>query len=174
MTPETPAPKKVDVLRPVDDAVLALTHKLAVEARTASLGFVDPESGGPAVSRIMIASIGASLLTLISDLSAHAKALTLDPRCALLIGEAGKGDPLAHARMSVIGVCKRLPQSAKDDDVLAGAFLAIHPKAQLYFGFGDFAFWRFEVTRIDLNGGFGKASRLSAGDWKKAMARDVL
>jgi heme iron utilization protein len=162
--------KRIDPVRAVDDEALALARKLADEARIAGLAFMDEATGGPSISRIMIARAGASLITLVSSLAAHAGGLALDRRCALLLGEPGKGDPLAHPRISVIAQAARMPSDAKSDPALAGPFLELHPKAQLYFGFGDFHFWRFDIVRADLNGGFGKAYRLDARDWAKAMA----
>ena len=156
---------KINPVRAVDDEARALVADLLKQARIAALGFVDPETGGPAVSRIILGHFGRlRLMTLISDLSAHARALAADGRCSLLIGEAGKGDPLAHPRMTVIARAMRLPAEAKADAAIAQAFVAMHPKTKLYFGFADFAFWGFEVSRIDLNGGFGKAYRLMPAD----------
>jgi len=43
-------------------------------------------------------------------------------------------------------------------------FLARHPKAELYAGFGDFAFWRMRVASAHLNGGFARAADLKAQD----------
>jgi heme iron utilization protein len=156
---------KINPIRPTDDDARSIASTLLDGARIASLGTVDPETGGPAVSRVIIAHFGAGrLVTMISDLSLHTKALDRDPRCSLMIGEAGKGDPLAHPRMTVIANAVRLPMEAKADEDFAGRFLALHPKTKLYFGFADFAFWRFDLLRIDLNGGFGKAYRLSPAD----------
>ena len=158
-------PNRRNPIRETDDEARAIVAGLLSDAQIASLGFIDPETGGPAVSRIIVTHYGKGrLVTLISDLSGHAKALAADKRCSLLIGEAGKGDPLAHARMTVIGEATRLGPDAKADPDFAGLFLKRHPKTKLYFGFGDFAFWRFDIRRIDLNGGFGKAYRLAPDD----------
>jgi putative heme iron utilization protein len=43
-------------------------------------------------------------------------------------------------------------------------FLARHPKAELYAGFGDFAFWRLSVASAHLNAGFARAADLAAAD----------
>lgn len=156
---------KINPIRPVDDEAKALAASLLAGASIASLATVDPETGGPSVGRVLIASYGGGrLVTMISDLSLHTQALDRDPRCALLVGEPGKGDPLAHARLTVIATASRMPAEAKADAAFAGAFLARHPKARLYFGFTDFSFWRFDCIRIDLNGGFGKAYRLLPAD----------
>ena len=157
--------EKRNPINETDDEARALVRDLLAEARLCSLAFVDPETGGPSASRIIISHYGKGrLVTLVSDLAAHAKALDADPRCALLIGEPGKGDPLAHARMTVIAKARRMPPEAKADLDFAEAFIACHPKTRLYFGFADFAFWQFEPLRIDLNGGFGKAYRLTPAD----------
>ncbi|MCU0830299.1 MAG: pyridoxamine 5'-phosphate oxidase family protein [Rhizobiaceae bacterium] len=160
---------KINPIRPTDNDARAIAAALLREARVASLGTVDPDTQGPAVSRIVVAHYGAGrVVTMISDLSLHTKALDKDPRCSLLIGEAGKGDPLAHPRMTVIANAVRLPPDAKADEEFAGRFLALHPKTRLYFGFTDFSFWRFDIVRVDLNGGFGKAYRLEPADLAQA------
>jgi heme iron utilization protein len=162
---EPAAPQKKDPIRPTDDAARALASKLLREARIAALAFTDITTGGPSISRVIIANMpGQGLLTLISDLSAHTQALALYPKCALLLGEPGKGDPLSHPRMSVMAEAVRLPDALKGKADFAVPFLEAHPKTKLYFNFADFAFWRFSIVRVDLNGGFGKAYRLTPDD----------
>ena len=156
---------KINPIRTTDNEARGLAKTLLRDARFASLAFTDIPTGGPSVSRIIIASIpNQGLVTLISDLSAHSQALALNNRCALLIGEPGKGDPLAHPRMSIIGEAHRLPEAMKENASLFEPFLAMHPKTKLYFNFLDFAFWRFSIARVDLNGGFGKAYNLTPDD----------
>ena len=43
-------------------------------------------------------------------------------------------------------------------------FLARHPKARLYADFPAFSFWRLEVAGSHLNGGFARATALSAAE----------
>ena len=43
-------------------------------------------------------------------------------------------------------------------------YLNRNPKAKLYVGLGDFSFFRLEVERASLNGGFGKAYLLTRDD----------
>jgi heme iron utilization protein len=156
---------KINPIRTTDDEARGLAKTLLRGARFASLAFTDIPNGGPSVSRIIVASIpGQGLVTLISDLSAHSQALALDARCALLIGEPGKGDPLAHPRMSIIATAVRLPEAMKENGSLVEPFLQMHPKTKLYFNFLDFAFWRFSISHVDLNGGFGKAYNLTPDD----------
>ncbi len=156
---------KINPIRETNDEARGLAKTLLRDARFASLAFTDIPTGGPSVSRIIVASIpNQGLVTLISDLSAHSQALGFVNKCALLIGEPGKGDPLAHPRMSIIAQAMRLPETMKEHAALVEPFLAMHPKTKLYFNFLDFAFWRFSISRVDLNGGFGKAYQLSPDD----------
>jgi putative heme iron utilization protein len=159
-------PHKIDPIRPTDDEAIALARKLLRLARFGALGVLDPGSGAPFVSRVALASeMDGSPVMLVSALSTHTKALSADPRCSLLIGEPGKGDPLAHPRLTLMGTAQPY---ASDDPALSHArrrYLMRHPKARLYADFGDFAFFRMRVERASLNGGFGKAYELLPRDF---------
>lgn len=118
------------------------------------------------VSRIaLVAGPDGRPLSLISDLSHHSAALQKNPVCALLIGEPGaKGDPLTHPRLSLRARASFVRHGDAEHAGLAEAFLARQPKARLYIGFADFALVRFTPLGGHLNGGFGKAFVLGAGD----------
>jgi heme iron utilization protein len=152
-------------LRGTDDEARQLVRELLTAARTAALAVTDPEHGGPYVSRIAFSvSPDGELLTLISDLSYHARALKADPRAALLIGEPGaKGDPLTHPRLSLRTTARTVPDGVeraryRDD------WLKLHPKAKLYADFPDFRYVIFEIHGGHLNAGFGKAYALAKND----------
>lgn len=156
--------KSKDVLQPVDDSVRRLAKSLVRSARFAALGTIDQADGAPSVSRISLATmICGSPGFLISRLSSHFGNLEADRRCSLLVGEPGKGDPLAHPRMTLIGRAYQL-NDAPSREAFSRRYLMRHPKAALYAGFADFAFWRFEISRASLNGGFGKAYALAPAD----------
>jgi hypothetical protein len=104
-----------------------------------------------------------SPIFLVSGLSNHFANLKVDPRCSLLIGEPGKGDPLAHPRLTLMGTAAQIP-SGPERTHFRSRYLRRHPKAALYVDFPDFAFWAFETSRASLNGGFGKAYALTADD----------
>ena len=149
--------KKKDVLQPVDDAARRLAKTLLRTARYGSLGTLVPGEGSPSVSRVNLATtMAGEPIFLISRLSAHFTNLEADPRCSLLLGEPGKGDPLAHARMTLIGRAKRLTEGTERDRNRA-RYLSRHLKSLLYAELPDFAYWRFETLRVSLNGGFGRA-----------------
>ena len=152
---QMPVPERTFELPPGYDG-LAEARRLLRTIRAGSLASLDA-SGAPFASLVNVATAfdGAPLL-LLSGLSAHTQFLDRDPRASLLLAETGKGDPLAHPRITVSGVAVRL-----DGDERAQArrrFLARHPKSALYADFGDFSFWRVDVARCHLNGGFAKAA----------------
>lgn len=141
---------------------LAEARRLLRAIRAGSLATIDP-SGAPFASLINVATAfdGAPLL-LMSGLSAHTQYLLKDPRASILLAETGKGDPLAHPRLTVSGHARQLEGAER----LAARtrFLARHPKSALYADFGDFSFWRVEVERGHLNGGFAKAATYSGAE----------
>jgi putative heme iron utilization protein len=76
-----------------------------------------------------------------------------------MIGEPGKGDPLAHPRLTLAVQAEFIEKADAADQ-----YLADQPKAQLYIGFADFHLVRLVPTQGLLNGGFGKAYRLAPSD----------
>lgn len=119
----------------------------------ASLATAMVEGGWPFASLVAVALdyAGAPLL-MISDLAEHAKNIkAARGRCALLFdGTAGYENPLAGPRVTVIG--RMLPE---DDERLLARFVARHPDADAYAGFGDFHLYRMAVDRAYLVAGFG-------------------
>lgn len=155
---------KKDVLQAVDEGARRLGKGLLRSARFAALGTIDPADGSPFVSRVSLATLmDGTPGFLISRLSSHFTNLEADSRCSLLVGEPGKGDPLAHARMTVIARARKLEHGA-ERAALARRYLLRHPKAALYAEFADFAFWVADIDRASLNGGFGKAFAMTRAD----------
>jgi putative heme iron utilization protein len=119
----------------------------------ASLATAMVEGGWPFASLVAVALdyAGAPLL-MISDLAEHAKNIkAARGRCALLFdGTAGHKNPLTGPRVTVIG--RMLPE---DDERLLARFIARHPDADAYAGFGDFHLYRMTVDRGYLVAGFG-------------------
>ncbi|RBI84023.1 pyridoxamine 5-phosphate oxidase [Rhodosalinus halophilus] len=153
-------------IRETDDEARALARQLIAAARHGALAVRDPESGHPVVSRVAVATDPEGRpVSLVSDLSHHTQALKADPACSLLLGEPGpRGDPLTHPRITLIATARFLRHGAPGHADLAAHYLTQQPKAQLYIGFADFSFLRFEVSRALLNGGFGKAYMLQPAD----------
>jgi hypothetical protein len=140
--------------------------------RSGALATLDRESGGPFASLVTVATdVDGSPLLLMSRLSGHTLNLEADPRASILLAQGGKGDPLAHPRLTVNGRAERTAESRVRE-----RFLLRHPKAQLYAGFGDFSFWRVSIAGAHLNGGFARAMTLTADDLRveTAGAEDLL
>jgi putative heme iron utilization protein len=142
---------------PEFDAI-GIAKSLLRSIRAGALATIDRAGGFPFASLVTVATDhDGSPLLLMSRLSAHTQNLEQDPRASILLAQGGKGDPLAHPRLTVIGRATRTA-----DDHVRRRFLARHPKAQLYAGFGDFSFWRLEIAAAHLNGGFARAMDLTA------------
>jgi putative heme iron utilization protein len=154
--------EREQALRPVDEAARAQARRMIRLARFAALATAG-EDGWPMASRIALATlIDGSPVCLVSELSLHTAALAREPRCGLLVGEPGRGDPLAHPRLSL--ACLAEPIAREDDAEARRRFLARHPKAALYADFADFGFVRLRICGADYNGGFGQACMLGPDD----------
>ncbi len=151
--------------------------KLLRSVRAGALATIDRNTGHPFGSLVNVAtdSDGSPLL-LISRLSSHTANLEADSRASLLLATAGKGDPLAHPRLTVLGRFAKIAHDATDEAHLRRRFLARHPKAELYAGFADFALWRMSVESAHLNAGFARAADLTAADVMTEIsdARDLV
>ncbi len=102
---------------------------------------------------------GTPLLCL-STLADHTRNLAADSRAGLLFdGTAGLDQPLAGPRLSVLGRVAR-----SDIPRHRARFLARHPDAATYLGFGDFAIYAMAVERAHLVAGFGRVHWLTADD----------
>nr|WP_170332229.1 pyridoxamine 5'-phosphate oxidase family protein [Ruegeria arenilitoris] len=155
-----------DPFQPLDDTARALAHELLAGAEYAALAVLQPGTSLPSATRIALATdTDNQPITLISTLAEHTRALQANPACALLIGEPGeKGDPLTHPRLTLHCTANLIARDSAEHTTLRTRYLSLRPKAKLYIDFADFGFVRFITTDGLLNGGFGKAWRLSAAD----------
>ncbi len=153
-------------IRPTDDEARALARRLIAEARFGALGTLDPATGGPLVTRIAVGTSADGLpVTLVSDLSAHTRALRANPAASLLVGEPGpKGDPLTHPRLTLRATARFVDQAGAEHTALRARWLESHPKAALYADFADFRFVLLTPLGASLNGGFGRAFELTPDD----------
>jgi putative heme iron utilization protein len=141
--------------RPYDPLVEA--KELLRSVRAGALA-TSTQEHTPFASLVTVATMpDGSPILLVSRLAAHTRHLEADPHLSLLLARTGKGDPLAHPRLTLQGTATRvtdLDQRA----ALRARFLAKHPKAELYADFPDFSFWLVTVERAHLNGGFARAA----------------
>jgi len=104
-------------------------------------------------------------LVLISTLAMHTQNLAADPRASLLVAQPGD-DPLALARVTVMGAARRL--EAGEQPAARDAYLARHPNAVHWVDFDDFAFWRLDVADVYFVGGFGAMDWLAVPGYEAA------
>ena len=125
--------------------------RLARGIKLGSLCTIDRATGHPiATLSTMATDYDGAPILLLSQLSAHTRNLDADPRASILLAQGGKGDPLAHPRVTLIGRAEKQG--------------------------GDFAFWRLELSAAHLNGGFAKAADFSAAEFLTSLegADDLL
>jgi heme iron utilization protein len=133
--------------------------------RAGALATIDRNTGHPFASLVNVATdVDGAPLILVSRLSTHTANLEVDGRASLLLAATGKGDPLAHPRLTLLGSFKQIARDGPDAPRIRRRFLARHPKSELYAGFGDFSFWRLQAVSAHLNGGFARAADLKAAD----------
>jgi putative heme iron utilization protein len=150
---------------PADFDPGAVAKALLRATRAGTMGTLDRNTGHPFCSLVTVATdVDGSPLILTSRLSTHTANLEADGRASVLLAQTGKGDPLAHPRLTVLGTFAPVARDSEDDRRVRRRFLARHPKAELYAGFGDFSFWRLAVVSAHLNGGFARAADLKAAD----------
>ena len=145
------------------------TYDAALEARTllrtvrsGARATRTPE-GNPYASLVSMASLpDGSLVLPLSTLAIHTQHLIADPRCSLLLDGGGKGDPLTHPRVTLVG--RAVQATSEERAAWRTRFLRRHPKAALYVDFGDFSFWRIELRAARVIGGFGRIHGLAAAD----------
>jgi putative heme iron utilization protein len=155
-------PETASAPAPDFDAI-AVAKRLLRTTRAGSLATIDRNTGHPFASLVNIATDSdGSPVILVSRLATHTANLEVDGRASVLLASSGKGDPLAHPRLTLIGRFVPIARDAADAQRLRRRFLARHPKSELYAGFADFSFWRLDAVSAHLNGGFARAADLPA------------
>lgn len=160
---DRPMRKEIPTIKPGRshrDAV----RRLLRSARKASLATTMAEGGAPYASLVTVATDqDGSPLLLLSGLADHTRNLAADPRAALLVDEAeGLDNPQTGPRATVMGRIDRITD-ADEQERARRRFLARHPAAALYAGFGDFGFFRMTVERAHFVGGFARAVWIDDG-----------
>jgi heme iron utilization protein len=148
-------------MQPTPDFVPAVAaKKLLREGRSGALATLMPGSGDPYCSLVNVATAadGAPLL-LISRLAVHTKNILADPRVSLMIDERKEGDPLQGARIMLMGTA-----AVTEDPDARRRYLDRQPEAEMFAGFGDFAFYRLMLKGAHLVAGFGRIVDLNPGD----------
>ena len=136
-----------------------ISRRLARHASKAYLCTIgaenQPEAANwPSASLITVAvAWDGSPILLLSELAYHTQNILADGRASILFdGTAGYNNPQQGPRAAFMGRLK----PAKDER-LHQRFLARHPEAARYAGFGDFGFYQMHVERVHYVDGFAAA-----------------
>ena len=149
------------------------SRSLAEKIGTATLCTISSEGDGyPYGSFVTFALDKGNPVFLISGLAEHTKNLNKNSKASLLIAEGGDGNPLALGRVTLIGDCKKVDDSEKSR--LKELFISRHPDAKFYADFGDFHYFRLEVSSVRYIGGFGRMSWVEGNDWADAEPDPLL
>jgi putative heme iron utilization protein len=141
-----------------DPKVTART--LVREARSGALATLMAGSGDPYCSLVNVATAAdGSPLLLISQLAIHTRNILADPRVSLMLDERKEGDPLQGARVMLMGAAARTESADA-----RRRYLAFQPEAEMFAGFGDFAFYEVRLKGAHLVAGFGRIVDLKRED----------
>jgi putative heme iron utilization protein len=134
---------------------LAAAAALAVAASCATLATL--HEGVPHASLVTPAwDVDGQPILLLSALAAHTRHLAADPACALLVlGSTPAPNPQTTPRLSLNGIAIIVPAALAQE-----RYLKTHPYAETYAGFGDFGYWKINVTATQYIGGFAAACHL--------------
>jgi heme iron utilization protein len=148
-------------IRETTPEAIAAAKQILADATHGALATLDPLDGHPMATRVALSRLEDGMpFILVSGLSPHTAALQADPRCSLLVGKVGGGDPLAYPRLALRCRAESLARTAD----LRATFLASHPKAALYIDLPDFMFFRLVPEAASYVAGFGRAYRFTAAE----------
>lgn len=142
---------------------------LAHLGRTGTLATASRRHAGHPFASVMPYALDAEgrPLFLISAMAMHTQNLEADRRASLLIAQPDwSGDPLAAARLTLLGDAHRLTTAEASE--ARAAYLARHPRASYWVDFDDFAFWRLEPLHVYFVGGFAAMDWVTAADYAAA------
>jgi putative heme iron utilization protein len=167
MTEHAGPPPPPDASAAPEPTFAERARTLVQQARTATLATASRRHGGHPFASVMPYAIddhGTPVL-LISTMAVHTQNVASDPRASLLIAQPGaEGDPLAAARVTLMGEARRVESSAAE----RALYLARHPTAAAWVDFGDFAFWRLPVADVYFVGGFAAMGWVGAAEYATA------
>lgn len=103
---------------------------------------------------------------LISRLAVHTQNLERNARASLLVTLTPSGEEsLRSPRLTLLGNVARVI----DDGSVRDDYLARHPGAREWSGFGDFGFYRMEIVDVYYVAGFGEMGWVGADDYRHAQ-----
>jgi len=169
MTDHASSGPEANVPQPPEPSFAEKARTLVHLARTGALATHSRHAAGfpfASVAPYGVDADGAPTF-LISTMAMHTQNLLADERASLLISQPDwDGDPLAGARLTLIGPIRR----AADDALatLRADYLVRHENARYWVDFRDFHFYRMEVVDLYWVGGFGSMGWVETADYRDA------
>jgi putative heme iron utilization protein len=146
-----------------------VTRSLLRRSRQGALATLMAGTGDPYCSLVNVASHpDASPILLISRLALHTRNILADSRVSLMLDERGEGDPLEGARIMLAGRAQEVSQD--DAAVCRARYLSVHPSAEAFVDFKDFAFFRIRPSASHLVAGFGRIIDLEPAQFLTDLA----
>jgi len=130
--------------------------------RTARAGTLATSGDGQPFASLVTPATApdGAMLLLLSGLSEHTRHLRHEPRCAVMVAGPQIGpNPQTAPRLTITGLA-----TPEADPALKARWVALHPYAAFYAGFGDFQLWRIAPKAGLYIGGFASATRLRQAD----------
>jgi heme oxygenase (biliverdin-IX-beta and delta-forming) len=143
-------------MQPTPDFDPARTARsLLRRSRQGALATLMAGGGDPYCSLVNVASHpDGSPILLISRLALHTQNILGDSRVSLMLDERAPGDPLEGSRIMLAG---RAEEASGDQlAALRRRYLNVHPSAEVFVNFKDFAFFRILPIAAHLVAGFGR------------------
>lgn len=144
---------------PSDETQTNLTetaHQLLTQNSTGTLAtFSTKHPGFPfaSVASYSVSDAGEPIF-FFSSMARHSKNLKNNPKASLLVAaQSGEGGALAAGRITVMGTVK--PVEPSDVEAIKEGYLDANPEAAQWASFGDFQFYRLEITESYVVAGFG-------------------
>ncbi len=136
-----------------------LARAAVLAGKVGTLATIDFETFGPFASLVNYSCFNKGFpVFLLSRLARHTKNVLADCRASFLVAELPPtGDALTGLRATITGDVEMITP-----DAVIKAFLAKHPYAEAYVGFGDFAFYLLVPKTVHVVGGFGRIESFMA------------
>jgi heme oxygenase (biliverdin-IX-beta and delta-forming) len=168
-------PRPSDAPRIPEPTYAERARTLAYLGRTGALATLSRKHPGHPFASVMpyaLDELGQPLI-LVSSMAMHTQNFQADARASMLVTQPvahapGKepGDPLAAARLTLIGEVRQL--AGPDNGTAREAYLARHPRATYWVDFDDFSFWRLDLKDVYFVGGFAAMDWVTAEDYRAA------
>jgi hypothetical protein len=162
-------PRAADVPDVPEPAFAERARTLAHLGRTGALATMSRRHAGHPFASVMPYALDAAgrPLFLISAMAMHTQNLEADGRASLLVAQPDwHGDPLAAARLTLVGRARRLAGTEAGE--ARTVYLARHPRAASWVDFDDFAFWRLDLLDVYFVGGFAAMGWVTAAEYATA------